>query len=248
MSFLLSSFSRPLFCGSLALSMAFAHHTWIAPAMGVLEVGKAAVIRICHGHEFPAGEEKISIANGEAYVLTPSGKRVKLEPVVNKGEVTAALTPGEAGFHRLVFSQDRGVSSRTPAGVKPGGRDKNPTATQASRTYRSAVAYLVAGKGAEAPTPVGVEVELTGKPGQGSWELQLRRGGKPEPNVQVQAFLAGAQDATAIGNTDAAGKIRYRVPNGNAKPILFTAEWKANSAPGAAYDSTNYYTSLYVAH
>jgi len=243
------NYLRSLAIGSAAATLAYAHYTWVAPAGGILEVGKPAVVRICHGHEFPIGDELPNISNSETSVLSPSGRRVKLAPVVNANEIGAPYTPREPGLHRLIYVQDRGILSRTPDGVKPGGKDRNPTAAQSFRSYRSAIAYLPAGRNAvENGKPAGVEVEFTGLPANGAWELRLLRSGKPEPGVTVQAYLSKAPDAVEIGKTDANGKLTYRLAPGAAGPILFSAEWKVPPPAGAAYDTVNYSTSLYVTH
>lgn len=182
-------------------------------------------------------------------VMTPSGARYSLSPAANGNEVTAPYTPKENGLHRVVYVQDRGVSSRTPNGVKPGGRDKNPDAAQASRTFRSAVAYLPVGKNGNVDAKsVGIEVEIAGKLQLGgAWDLELSRNGKPEVGIAIQVFTAGAHDAVAIGKTDANGRLAYKPAAANvARPLLFWAEWKAAPPAGAAYDTINYSTSLYV--
>lgn len=240
--------SRAVALGLAACAGVYAHYTWVAPGGGALEVGKAAVIRICHGHHFPEGEEKISITGAMAMVMTPSGARHSLTPTAAGNEVTTPYTPKEGGLHRVVYVQDRGVSSRTPAGVKPGGRDKNPDAAQASRTYRSAVAYLPVGKSGNVDAKAaGIEVEIAGKLQLGgAWDLELSRNGKPEAGVAIQVFIAGAHDPAAIGKTDSSGKLSYKPAAGVARPLLFWAEWKATPPAGAPYDTINYSTSLYV--
>lgn len=228
-------------------SLCLAHFTWVAPVSGPLQVGKPATIGILHGHRFPSGEEKIDIAGATVQAIPPSGKPLPLTLAAAADQVTAVYTPKEAGLHRIVYSQDRGVISRTPQGVKPGGRDKNPDAAQAFRSYRSSIAYLWAGNSrALAPKPVGVEFEITAARQADAWLLTVHASGKPVAGAEVTAFHAGARDEVAVGKSDSQGTIRYKPAGGEAGPVLFSAGWKAQPPAGAAYDSINYATSLYV--
>jgi len=238
---------KTILAALIGISIASAHYTWVAPAEAELKVGKPAAIRLCHGHQFPAGEEKLNLNATEAIILDPAGRKTKLNPVVHENDITAAYTPKTAGLHRVVLTQDRGVSSRTPDGVKPGGRDKNPGAAQAFRSYRSAVAYLPAGNTPSiAPKPAGIELEIVGTLNKGAWELQLLRNGKPVPSAPIEVIFAGAASATEAGKTDSTGKLIYRRPNGAATPLLFSTEWKDPAPAGSAYDTVNYSTTLYV--
>lgn len=229
----------------LALSSALAalgHYTWLAPD-AALTPGKPATIRISHGHKFPTSEEAINARQVDLFVVAPSGKRTKLTATSAGTAVTAPFTPTEAGPHRLAFTQDRGVSSRTPQGVKPGGRDKNPTATQASRTFRTAVAYLAANASSQ---PLGLELELTAKFASGAFTITLLKNGKPAAGIPIELFLPGAAQATELAKTDASGQVRYQPPASAKGPALFSAGFKDQPPAGAPYDTTNYETSLYV--
>jgi uncharacterized GH25 family protein len=234
-----------LAAATLAVS-AFAHYTWIAP-VDALEVGRTATVRISHGHKFPQGEEAINASQVDLFVLTPSGTRVKLAPSVSASAVSAAYAVKEAGLHRIAFVQDRGVTSRTPKGVRPGGRDKNPDATQSYRTLRTSVSYAATAKApAAASKSVGLEFELAAEFVGGAWKLQLLNHGKPAPGVSVEAFIAGAAKATDAGKTGSDGRLTFAPPAGSKGPAMFSAETKSAPPQGAAYDSVNLSTSLYV--
>jgi uncharacterized GH25 family protein len=225
---------------------ALAHYTWIAPLPTRLEIGKPATLEIGHGHKFPASEEAINASQIDLFVLAPSGAKVKLQPAKSEVAVRAAFTPTEPGLHRIAFVQDRGISSRTPSGLKPGGRDKNPNATQAYRNFRTAIAYAnTATSSSIASKPLGVEFELTGTLAKGAWSIQLLKKGKPAPGVPIEVFVAGAAKAEEFGKTDSDGRVNFQPSTGAKGPVMFSAMLK-DPAKGMPYDFTNYETSLYV--
>jgi len=225
---------------------AFAHYTWIAP-VDALEVGKTASIRIGHGHKFPQSEEAINAAQVDLFVLTPSGARVKLAAASAGTAVNATYAVKEAGLHRIAFVQDRGITSRTPKGVRPGGRDKNPDASQSYRTLRTSVSYVTTSRSSAANAkPLGLEFELTAESISGVWHLLLLKSGKPAAGVPVEAFIAGAAKAIDAGKTGSDGKLSFTPPAGAKGPAMFSAETKGAPPQGAPYDSVNLSTSLYV--
>lgn len=238
---MIRSLPHSLFLLCMAAGAAFAHDTWIA-ASGALATGKPVTIFVRHGHHFPASEEAVNAAQLDLFAQSASGKRTALQASVQGREVVAEFTPAAAGAHTLAFTQDRGVTSRTPKGVKQGGRDKNPGATQSSRTLRTAVAYL----GAAVSKPAGLEVEIVGTLSGGAWTVQLLRGGKPLAGIAIEAFPAGAEAGKIAGKTDANGKLRYTPEAGARKDLLFIAEFKQPAPQGSAYDTVNFETSLHV--
>ncbi|MBI4892394.1 MAG: DUF4198 domain-containing protein [Acidobacteria bacterium] len=233
---------RAAMAGLIAAGCAMAHLTWIfAPA---LEVGKPATVQIGHGHEFPASEEAINAAQVKAFAYAPSLARTELKPLSTGKALTVSYTPREAGLHKIVFTQDRGISSRTPTGVKPGGRDRNPKATQATRTLRTAVAYLSAGTPvASGGQPAGLEQELAGAWKQGAWHLKLYRMAKPVANAEIEIYLSGDHNPIKAGKTAADGSLIWKPasPKGTA---LFSAEWKEPAPAGSPFDFTTCETSL----
>ncbi|MBL8221237.1 MAG: DUF4198 domain-containing protein [Bryobacterales bacterium] len=231
-----------LLLAAFASAVALCHYTWVAPT-AALEVGTPSIIQISHGHKFPVSEEAINAAQVDVYVLAPSGAKTKLVATKAAGSVTAPFQAKEAGLHRIVMVQDRGITSRTPQGVKQGGRDRNPSATQASRTFRTAVSYAGAGKAAK---PVGVELELVGERTATGWQVQLLKNGKPAGGVAIEVFLPGAAKTAEAGRTGADGKLNWQTPAGSKGPALFSAMFKDPAPAGASYDAVNYETSLYV--
>lgn len=231
---------RLLLAAACTLTL-FAHYTWLAPADPAWQPGKTVTLRIGHGHKFPASEEAISVRNLELFVVAPSGARTPIPPKAQSGAVEGAFTVKEPGPHRAAFINDRGIVSRTPNGVRPGGRDKNPNAAQAYRTLRTGVAYL----GPAAPAkPLGLEIELTAAFANGVWEVTLLRQGKPVAGTEVEVFLAGAAKAVSAGKTGPDGKVAYK-PAGKGAAMFFT-EGKDPAPAGSHHDFMNYSTALYV--
>lgn len=228
---------------TLLPTLVLAHYTWVSP-VAPLVPGKASAIRISHGHQFPTSEEAINASQVQLYALAPSGAKVLLTPTRAPGAVTSEYAVKEAGFHRIVMVQDRGITSRTPKGARPGGRSKNPDAATSSRTFRTAIAYTgTAGVKPVAPKPIGLEIELTGEPIANGWRVQLLKNGAPAPGVDVQVFASGAAAIASAGKTGTDGRIEYK---GGKGPLLFTVEFKDKAPAGADYDTTNYETSLYA--
>lgn len=217
-----------------------AHYTWLAPSETNWQVGKTVTLRIGHGHKFPASEEAIGTRNLEMFVVAPSGARTAVPAQAQGAAVEGVFTVKESGPHRAAFVSDRGIVSRTPNGVRPGGRDKNPNAAQAYRTLRTAVAY----SGAAPAKPLGLEVELTGALVNGVWEVTLLRHGKPVAGAAVEVFLAGAPKAVSAGKTGPGGKVTYK-PTGQG-PAMFFVELKDPAPAGSQHDFVNYSTALYV--
>jgi uncharacterized GH25 family protein len=230
------------------VTAAYAHYTWIAPAAAPLQIGRQGMIQFCHGHEFPAGEETLGIQNAYAWMFLPSGKQFKLSLVTEAKRVVSAFTPRETGVHRAVYTQDRGVQSRTPNGMKPGGRTRNPDAAQAFRSYRSAVAYLpVGGSNPGTAKPTGIELEIVAVHRDRVWELQLLKNGKPQAGVPIEVRIEGASGGFDAGKTDADGRRTYRTAEVKpGRPMLFFAEWKDAPPAGSDYETVNYSTSLFV--
>lgn len=221
-------------------ALATAHYTWIA-AEGTAAPGKPLTLRLAHGHHFPEGGEQIDATAAAVTAISPSGRRTPLA-FANRA---VTYTPREPGLHRIVFSQDRGVYSRTPAGLKPGGRDQHPDSAQSFRSYRSSVALLLVGSPATPPaaSATGTEAELLASHEGGEWELTLIAGGKPVPGALIEAFPGGAPKAIPAGKTDTSGKVRFRAPRG-ASQILFSSEWKSPAPAGQKFETIFYSTSL----
>ena len=235
---MLSVFLRTILAGGLSAALLLAHYTWVTPEKP-FEKGKTAAILIGHGHRFPATGEAIDARGLQLFVVNPAGARTLLTPRRDGARWVADYPVRDSGGHRIVLVQDLGIVSRTPEGVRPGDRDKNPSAIASFRTYRSAVSYTAA-----APAkPLGLELELLAEPAGGGWQLQLLRSGAPAPGVLLE-LLAPGMDAVKIGKTGADGRLTYRPAAPG--PVAFHAEWSVPPPAGARYDSVNLSTSVTV--
>jgi uncharacterized GH25 family protein len=224
----------------------FAHATWIAPVAGPLEVGKSLNVQIGNGHAFPESESALSPRNLEVFAVAPSGGKIELKPVKSGSFLTASYTVREPGMYRFVFIQDRGVMSRTPQGLKPGGRDQNPGASQSMKMYRAAVAYAGTAGADHAPgTPLGLTFEVTPQRTKDSVILSVLLNSKPVAGVKIRALLSGKKEQE-LGATGSDGKFTYRVPSGLSGPFLLVAAHSQKAAAGEKYDNADYSTALHL--
>lgn len=226
-------------------SLLTAHFTWIAPPVA-LRLGHKNQILIAHGHQFPASEETINASQITAFAVAPDGNRTELKPVPGPEAVLLEYVPRQSGTHVAAFVQDRGVLSRTPGGLKPGGRDRHADAVESFRLLRTAVAYMPAERGALTAKPLGLELELCAQLSAGKVEVRLLRRGTPVAGQPVSLLTHGAEDAETLGKTDAQGRVTYRIEEGSKGPVLFLADVNEMGPQGAGVDRTSLSTSLYL--
>lgn len=213
---------------------AWGHATWVTAPGGIWRPGASVEIVIGHGHGFPKSEEAIAAGQAQVIVAGPGGARSTVAMRAEGGAVHGTYRVGARGRHRVAMVQDRGVRSRTPQGVKAGGRDVHPDAVSASRVLRTAVA----GEGPALALPV----EICAKRSGGVWRVTVLREGHGVAGVAVKVLTPGAEKEADAGTTDARGELRYA----GSGETLFTAEWKEPAPAGAKYDTTQYETSLHV--
>ena len=235
---------------SLSLSLVLAgaavsHFSWIAPLTPTLAVGAVTKVQFGTGHALGTSESALPLEDLKAFVLTPSGGRVELEVAKNGLALDADYAVKETGQHRLVFSQERGARSRTPRGVKDGGRDKNPDATQSFRTVRTAVAYAFTTGAKMDAKAAGIAYELVPERTEKAITVTLLRNGKPCPGGEVAVSWAGKKEVL-LGNTGTDGKRSYTIPAGAKGAFVVLAEQRVAAAKGANYDTDNYETALYL--
>jgi hypothetical protein len=224
----------------------FAHATWIAPVEGPLEVGKSVEVQIGNGHAFPRSESALSPQNLKVFAVAPSGAKADLKPVKSGTFVTATYAVREAGMHRFVFVQDRGVMSRTPQGLKPGGRDQNPGATQSMKMYRAAVAYAgTPGADLAVRASLGLTFDVIPRRTKDSIIVTALLNSKPAAGAKIRAVLPG-QKEQELGATGSDGKFTYRVPSGLNGPFLLVAAHSEKAGPGETYDNADYSTALHL--
>lgn len=224
---------------------ALAHFAWIAPVDPVLTVGKAARVQLGIGHELGVSESAPLLPGLQVYALSPAGAKTELQPAKSGLWVNAEYTPKEAGQHRLVFVHDRGIRSRTPKGMMDGGRDKNPTATQAFRGMRTAVAYALTAGAKFEPKAAGLVYELIPQRTEKGVTVTLLLNGKPCAGGDVAVSWAGKKEVV-LGKTGADGRMSYAVPAGAKGPFVILAEQPVATAKGSNYDTDNYETALYL--
>jgi uncharacterized GH25 family protein len=224
----------------------FAHATWIAPVASPLEVGKSVELQIGNGHAFPRSESALSPQNVQVFAVAPSGAKADLKPVKSGSFLTANYAVRETGMHRFVFVQDRGVMSRTPQGLKSGGRDQNPSATQSMKMYRAAVAYAgTPGADLAVRAPLGLTFEVTPQRTRDSVTLSVVLNSKPVQGAKIRAVLPG-QKEQELGTTGSDGKFTYRVPSGLDGPFLLVAAHSEKAVTGATYDNADYSMALHL--
>jgi hypothetical protein len=217
----------------------YGHYTWVSPGGNALTPGSQATVTIGHGHGFPESSEAPMRQNLEAFVMAPSGAKSPLAVTPAGKSLSAKFAVQEPGPHRLYFSQDFGVRSRTPQGLKPGGRDANPQAVEVLRSYRSGVAY--AGGWPDAK-PLGLEFEVAAtRSGQGL-ALTVYRNGKPCPKAKLAVLAAGAKEKE-VGVTGADGGAVWQ-PGGAKGPVLIIADYQEKAAAGAQWDVLRLSSSL----
>ena len=231
---------------SLALAgAAAAHFAWIAPVTPVLTVGTASRVQLGIGHELGVSESTPLLPGLQAYALAPSGARTELKPAKSGLWLNAEYTPKEAGQHRLVFVHDRGIRSRTPKGLLDGGRDRNPSATQAFRGVRTAVAYALTADAKLEPKAVGLPYELVPQRTEKGVTVTLLYQGRPYAGGDVAVSWAGKKEVV-LGKTGADGKMSYVAPAGAKGPFVILCEQPIAAAKGLPYDTDNYETALYL--
>jgi uncharacterized GH25 family protein len=224
----------------------FAHATWVAPVAGPLEVGKTVTVQVGNGHTFPASETVVPNENLQMYAVAPSGSKSKLQPNPAGLFVAASYKVAEPGVHRFVFVQDRGVMSRTPQGLKPGGRDQNPGATQSMKMYRSAVAYAAtSGAKSKSLPAVGLTFEMLPSRSGDSMTVTALLDSKPVSGAAIRAVWP-AKPEQELGSTGSDGKFSYRIPQGASGQFLLVAALSEKAGSEAKYDTSSYSTALHL--
>jgi uncharacterized GH25 family protein len=223
----------------------WAHATWITTVPPTLEPGQPVTVQIGNGHAFPASESALSTEDWEVFAVTPAGARQPLQPKAAGKVVTASFTPQQAGVYRFVMVRDRGLMSRTPQGLRPGGRDRNPNATQTLKLFRSAVAYAATtgAAAAPAPAPLGLVFEMLPERTATGFRIRVVESSKPVAGAKMFATWPGGKE-TSIGTTGADGTFTYSVPAGAKGPFLLEASFNGKGPTGEAYDARDYNATL----
>jgi uncharacterized GH25 family protein len=223
-------------------SLTWAHFVWISPQEMTLAAGQTVKVQLGNGHKFQASESAMSAEGLKVWAVAPSGKKQELTVAKSGNWLAADYQAAEAGVHWFYFVRDRGVMSRTPKGVKPGGKDKNPDATASFKSFGTGFAHSP-GKAVQKPMGLPFETIAEVKPGQ--VVVTVLHDGKPSAGAEVSVSWPG-QEEVEIGKTGADGKLTYKVPAGKKGAVLFIGERQDKAPAGAAYDTQNYASTTQV--
>jgi uncharacterized GH25 family protein len=227
-------------------ALLMAHATWIFPVHAVIEVGKPLMVQIGNGHDIAESESPLGQRGLEMFAVSPSGTRTTLTPAVSGNLLAAEYSAKEKGSYVFGFVQDRPISSRTPGGVKQGGRDKNPDATEVFKAYRSGLAYAAtAGAQPQQGKAFGLVFELVPQRAADSVTVIATQNGKPCAGAAITVHWPGKGEAKA-GKTGADGKFAYKIPAGAKGQFVIAASHSEKAAAGAGYDNASYATALYL--
>ncbi len=230
--------------GILAAATLSAHFAWIdAPA---LKVGQTAKIRIGNGHDLGKSESALSRDGLKAWAISPSGTKADLSFSPDGNWLSASFPVKQAGAHRFVMTQDRGVFSQTTKGFKPGGRDVNPDAKKATKYWRSAIAYGSTDTKMAPAQPLGLEIEITLERKANEIHLVVYRNGKPLKGAKLAIGLEGVEDDQEIGISGENGKFAYKIPAGTKSPAVFLATVLNDAPKGSNYDVSNHTAAAYL--
>lgn len=228
----------------MAAATLSAHFVWMeSPA---LKVGETARIRIGNGHEVGNSESAMSRDGLSSWALSPSGKKADLKFAVDGKWLVSDFPVKEAGAHRFVMVQDRGVFSQTTKGFKPGGRDVHPDAKKATKYWRSAIAYGSTDTKQAPQQPQGLDLELTAQRQGNDIHLTVYQAGKPLSGIALSVAVVGTEDGKEIGKSDAQGKFVYKVATGSKGPVVFLATILKEATQGANYDVSNKTAAAYL--
>lgn len=210
-----------------------AHFTWLRAERSELKKGETIRVAIGNGHSFPNSETAIVMTGLKLFAVSPSGRKTELDAKAEGKHVVASFQAAEDGLHHFYFVQDRGVLSRTPRGVQPGGRDKNPNATQTFRMVRTA-----SNGGARADD---APFQLVANRSGNTVTLSVLKNGKPCPGAAVSLLPQGGSERK-LGQTGPDGRLEFS-DAGVRGPVLFVASLIEKKAAGASYDTDNFTAS-----
>jgi len=231
----------------LAITTCFgaaAHFAWLETEAKRLQVGQTTKVKIGFGHEVGNSESAINLDGLELFAISPSGKKVALNPVAADKWVVADFTATETGVYRFVMTQDRGVMSQTTKGFKPGGRDVYPDAKKSMKMWRSAVTYVSAGGDQGHAASLGLPFEVMAQREGSKVLLTVLQGGRPFPNAEISLNVPGQEEANKIGVSNQMGNFEYKVPGPG--PNLFLVTTASPAPPGANYDTENLTSVLVI--
>ena len=232
---------------ALAAGVLSAHFVWMEGPAAKLAVGQTTEVRIGNGHDISESESPLKFDGGEAFAITPSGKRVALKPQVSGQWLSAPYEAREAGLHRFQFVQDRGPISRVDGAYLAGGRDSHPTADRSIYSWRTATSF--GRTGAEKVTlgkPLGLPLELLAESVADGFAFTVMRDGKPVQGVEVGVVWPGDAQAEPFDKSDGKGRLSFKRPANAKGPVLFVAAVVDPAPHGAHYDTRNLTAAVHL--
>lgn len=197
-----SSFGLAAICGGLWLLLAgapaLAHNIWLAPDNHFPQVGDTVQIKVGFGHDYPASRMDQPVKEGmigEALAIAPGGGQVVLEKTAVD---TYRLKIEQPGAYLVVAAMPPGLFSRTPEGMKRGGRQDFPEVKSCMEARMVANAFLFAGgQGPAAQSAQHLQLkplaDLASLKKGGVLPVQVRFEGQPLAGAQIKATYAGYQ-------------------------------------------------------
>jgi uncharacterized GH25 family protein len=227
-----------------AASLMMGHFAWIGPVMAPLKVGETAQMQIGNGDDFPGSESPLSQDKLSVWAMAPSGAKMDVAVAPADKYLMGTFPVKEAGVYRIVFTQDRGVFSRTPKGFKPGGRDVHSDATESYKLYRTGISYAATpGKAFGKEKPLGLLFEMVPEKTVEGVVVSVLAGGKPCDGAKIRAVWPNKADEE-VGKTGADGKFLLKMAAGTKGPLLLLADHKTPAPKGATYDTENWAGAL----
>lgn len=178
---------------------ALAHNIWLAPDNHFPQVGDTVRIKVGFGHDYPASREDQPVKEGmvgEALALIPGGGQIALEKTAVD---TYQLKIDRPGPYLLVAAMPAGLFSRTPEGMKRGGRKDFPEVKSCMEARMVANAFLFAGAQGQGAIQSDQALQLkplaavSGLKKGDALPIQVLFEGQPLAGAKIKATYAGYQ-------------------------------------------------------
>ena len=141
---------------------ALAHEFLVKPAKDAVAVGESLPLQVLSAHVFMVSEELEDPASVKVQVLDASGLR-EVAVTANKKTLAyeGAVTLAKPGWAMLLGHRLPEVWSKTPEGMKKGGKDVHPGAAFSNKYEKFCKTLVLAGAADEAwRKPVGLRLEI----------------------------------------------------------------------------------------
>jgi uncharacterized GH25 family protein len=178
---------------------ALAHNIWLVPDNHFPQVGDTVQIKVGFGHDYPANRVDQPVKEGmigEALAVIPGGGQVALEKTAVD---TYQLKIDRPGPYLLVASMPPGLFSRTPEGMKRGGRKDFPEVKSCMEARMVANTFVFAGGQGQGMIQSDQSLQLkpladmAGLKKGGVLPIQVLFDGQPLAGAKIKATYAGYQ-------------------------------------------------------